>query len=354
MSRLTNISMIDVARRAGVGVGTVSRVINHAPTVRPDTAELVRRAMAGLGYKAPPPDKRRGPRIGASAANRKQTENGVLVILGRRGLRWILDCAPVFSYVLHGIETALGERGQNLLIRQVRDWAGMGEVIAQTDPQGIIYLGDELPGSAADALAERSLVWVMGSPIRSRADHIQPDHSQCGVLAAQWALRNGHRHCAVIGAGVGSQGNTICYRNDAFCWTIGQDGGSVLPLYDLQVILSTPQQNTANEAVLVQLIDQLLAANPRPTALLSQADLLTPTLYRLLTERGVAPQRDIQIITVNNERPYLTALSPQPVIIDLQAETIGRRAVDQLIWRLDPRTQPLMRILIEPLLVEPK
>ncbi len=40
----------DVARHAGVGVGTVSRVLNDSPRVRPDKRARVLEAIAGLGF----------------------------------------------------------------------------------------------------------------------------------------------------------------------------------------------------------------------------------------------------------------------------------------------------------------
>ena len=42
--------IVDVARRAGVSVGSVSRVINEHPTVTPATRERVERAVRELGY----------------------------------------------------------------------------------------------------------------------------------------------------------------------------------------------------------------------------------------------------------------------------------------------------------------
>ena len=40
----------DVARIAGVGIGTVSRVINNHPSVRPSTRERVEAAIEELNY----------------------------------------------------------------------------------------------------------------------------------------------------------------------------------------------------------------------------------------------------------------------------------------------------------------
>jgi LacI family transcriptional regulator len=47
---LEAITIIDVAREAGVSYATVSRVINNKQHVRPDTRERVQRAMTKLGY----------------------------------------------------------------------------------------------------------------------------------------------------------------------------------------------------------------------------------------------------------------------------------------------------------------
>jgi LacI family transcriptional regulator len=44
-------TIIDVAKRAGVSIKTVSRVMNNAENVRPATAERVRQAMAELNYQ---------------------------------------------------------------------------------------------------------------------------------------------------------------------------------------------------------------------------------------------------------------------------------------------------------------
>ena len=55
-------SIVDVAKRAGVSVATVSRVINDFPGVSPRTARQVRTAMKELLYVPAP--IRPGPKPG--------------------------------------------------------------------------------------------------------------------------------------------------------------------------------------------------------------------------------------------------------------------------------------------------
>lgn len=44
------VTIYDVAKHAGVGVGTVSRAINDSPNIRPETKEIVLKAVAELGF----------------------------------------------------------------------------------------------------------------------------------------------------------------------------------------------------------------------------------------------------------------------------------------------------------------
>ena len=46
----TSASVKDVARRAGVSLGTVSNVLNHPDRVRDETRERVQQAIADLGF----------------------------------------------------------------------------------------------------------------------------------------------------------------------------------------------------------------------------------------------------------------------------------------------------------------
>lgn len=46
----TRVTITDVAREAGVALGTVSNALNHPDKVRPDTLKLVNAAIAKLGY----------------------------------------------------------------------------------------------------------------------------------------------------------------------------------------------------------------------------------------------------------------------------------------------------------------
>lgn len=349
---MAQITITDVASAAGVGVGTVSRVINNGQSVRPTTAAKVRQAMAELGYQPPPVGKRRGPRPGTSRRARTTQRSVMLLLCGGQDLKWILSCAPVYAYVVHGIEAALAGEHRNLVVRQTPTWTEVQAVIRQNRMDGAILMGREPQGTTPSQLEKIPAIWVMGRPERFRGDHVFPDHVRIGETAAGYLLRQGHLHCACLGQAEEWAPNAAGVRGASFRWIVEQAGGTVHMLVDSKVTVTGIDRNDVDEQVIGRLLDEMLAAEPRPTALMLQADMFAPAVYRRLLERGIQPQRDITIVTCNNERPYLAALHPSPVVVDLQAETIGRRAVSQLLWRRQHPEETAMRIMIEPTLVE--
>jgi LacI family transcriptional regulator len=200
-------------------------------------------------------------------------------------------------------------------------------------------------------LRQKPAVWVMGSPRQFSGDHVRGDHLAVGALAAHHALAQGHRCCAYLGTEVNTLSYQVGLRGSAFQWQVTEAGGSVLMLVQRDLNIVTAGLNAPNEPLLGQLLDQMLAARPRPTLLMLQADMFAPSVYRHLAERGIRPQRDLAIITCNNERPYLVSLQPAPTVVDLQAQAIGRRAVEQLLWRRDHPDEPPCQVLVQPRLL---
>ncbi len=348
------VSIMDVAKAAGVGVGTVSRVINNRPSVSKAANDAVRRAMALLDYTPPPPGRRRGYRMNRQKPSRSepQIREVIIVLLTNYGIEWILGKAPVFAAVLQGIQSAVEEAGGVLTIRQATTWAQLHGVVKRSKGAPCLMMGEEPPGASPHQLRHAPAVWVMGSAQRFGGDHVQPDHLSLGQMAATHLLARGHRLVAYIGVPI-SPGYHVSFRGAALQWWLRDQGAEVILLVHPEVITLNATTHQANDAVLAELLEHFCALQPRPTALVVQADVLTPHLYSLLLERGVRPMVDVEILTCNRETAYLSHLKPQPVVLDLQAEAIGRRAVAQVLWRASHPNEPAMRVMIEPLLLVP-
>ncbi len=98
----------EVAALAGVGRGTVSRVVNHAPGVKATTRALVERAIVELGYI---------PNHAARALAGSRTDAVALVITDTER-RFFAE--PFFSDIVHAVGAELADNDIQLLLTLVR------------------------------------------------------------------------------------------------------------------------------------------------------------------------------------------------------------------------------------------
>ncbi|MCB1123127.1 MAG: substrate-binding domain-containing protein, partial [Verrucomicrobiae bacterium] len=106
---------------------------------------------------------------------------------------------------------------------------------------------------------------------------------------------------------------------------------------------------------LVPLIDrwEALPEPDRPTAFVVGADSIAVQLYSALQQRGLQVGKDVSVLSFNHEKPLVIGLNPSLTTIDIRAESMGKRAVDQLRWRMDHLDDDTpTKVLIAPRLIE--
>ncbi|MEU1149589.1 LacI family DNA-binding transcriptional regulator [Streptomyces sp. NPDC005863] len=94
----------EVAARAGVGRGTVSRVINGSPRVSEHTRAAVEEAVAELGYV---------PNTAARALAANRTDS-IAVVVPEPEARFFAE--PYFSDIIHGVGQALADTDMQLVL----------------------------------------------------------------------------------------------------------------------------------------------------------------------------------------------------------------------------------------------
>ncbi len=317
-------------------------IINGKPRASQSTIAAVRKAMEEIGYVPRPPEKRPGPRIKPEEKKR----------IGRMALLFMnmssaVIRSPLNTGLLHGVEEALGEEEMSMVMRAVAAGGVLPREVVDGRVDGTIVTGVEAPEDVDSVLRGTPLVQAMGTYC-GIGDSIEPDNEAAGRMAATYLLERGHRRCACI---VELNHPALERRVDVFCGTIAAAGGTAEQAGDARLAVVTADLHEGNRDKLGAAIDALFSADPRPTALFAPADILTPTVYSLLYEREVLPGRDVEIVSCNNEVPILSGLYPRPAVVDIQIETIGRRCVEQLLWRLDHPAEPFARTLVVPRLV---
>lgn len=338
---LSDLSITRVAKLAGVSSSTVSRVINNHPRVAPETAEAVRKAMEELGYA--PSDRRPGPK--PSVRTRTGAANIAFLVLGTNRNR----STPAFEGLVHGVSRATGQHGLSLTFSHSPDPDELPDNLLPERVDGLLLHG-ALPGkSIRDRLKKIPSVWLMGNRRRPEwGDQVMPDGYEVGELAARYLLSRGHKKLAFLNLDAGHW--ALRLYGHAFCTTAGEHCATALE-QDRQ--LSEGYWQRYSMQSVDALVERYMALQERPTGLFVADDMQVAMLQPALQRRGVEVGPDgVEIVSCNNERPYLIGLHPTPAEIDIRAESVGRRGVEQLIWRLEhPQVVERIVTTIEPLLV---
>ena len=134
----------DIAKMAGVGVGTVSRVINNHPSVKEETKNNILNIIEKVNYK---PNK--------LARDLKRKKNNVIGILITGYPN------PFFDEVIGGIDSILKKENFTSLIHytELQDFQVAVSTLIDYDVKGIIYLG----GKSKDNLEGINIPLVLAS-----------------------------------------------------------------------------------------------------------------------------------------------------------------------------------------------
>ena len=179
------VTISDVAHRAGVGIGTVSRVLNNSPQVSEGTRQKILAAMEALDY-VPNPLARR------LSLGKTLTIGAVAPFFTR----------PSFVERLQGVEAALSDTEYDLLVYNVetprkRDRC-LKEIPRSRRVDGVLIVA--FPPSDEDierfAAAKLPVVLINDSP--TSLSRVMVDDVKGGYIATRHLLELGHRQVAYI------------------------------------------------------------------------------------------------------------------------------------------------------------
>lgn len=213
-------TIIDVARKAGVSKSTVSLVLQNSPQVRAETRELVRKAMAEIGYF-----------YNRAAANLRMANAGLigLVINDLRN--------PFFTEFATSLQMALSARGYAAVVANTdEDPALQAQVVAAMIEHGVSALiispayGEETATFNAIARASIPAMQVLRN-VESRTDifpFAAPDYVGGSRLATEHLLRIGAKRVAFVG---GLDGRAVTReRMSGYCSSLEDAGVEPLVL----------------------------------------------------------------------------------------------------------------------------
>ncbi|WP_418961291.1 LacI family DNA-binding transcriptional regulator [Streptomyces tritici] len=315
--------MKDVAARAGVGLKTVSRVVNGEPGVTPDTERRVQEAIDSLGFRRN--DSARVLRKGRTASVGLVLEDLADPFYGPLS-RAVEEAARSHGALLiNGSSAEDPDRERELALALcARRVDGLIVIPAGSDHR---YLEPEIRAGVATVFVDRPAGGI-------RADAVLSDSFGGAREGVAHLIAHGHRRIGFVGDR--PHIHTATERLRGYRAAMEEAG---LPVDEAWVALGPTDPGHVRSAVTGML------SGPTPvTALFAGNNRVTVTAVRLLAERP-AP-----VALVGFDDIELADLLGITVVAQ-DAAALGRTAAERLFRRLDGAEEPPARIVLTPTLI---
>lgn len=349
-------SIVEVAKVAGVSHTTVSRFLNKSGKVNRETAKKISEAMKKIGYVPKPPYLRRGPAINS---HRGFVTGNIAFLTVSENLR-VLSTSPFLIDLIHGIEETSSEYGLSMFQAVLSPNRPLPRIIARGDVDGLIVFPGltGVPGEYIESITKYKIIFVLSGKDRDfLGDRVMCNHEHIGKIAGEYMIGRGHKNVVYfdVQGGTNYDPELFLGRWNRFSSLCKQAG---IHTRRIETQLSSEEtlfDNRKVNNVLSRAVDQIFSEgeDTRPTGIFVVFDSLTAGLYPVLYSKGIRIGKDVDIISCNNESQLLAGLNPRPATIDLQSEIIGRKAVECLCWRIKhPEDETHITMEIPPKLVE--
>jgi LacI family transcriptional regulator len=326
------VSIRDVARHAGVSVGTVSNVLNRPDLVSEARQRSVLSAIAELGF----------------------VPNGTARTLRRGHARTIglvvLDVAnPFFTDVARGVEDAASEAGLAVILcNSDEDLAKEERYLALLEEQRVqgVLLTPAGGGAARlSRLLEQRIRVVLLDQRAPRRElcSVSVDDRLGGRLAVEHLIERGHRRIAFVGGP-----RTLRQVVDRHTGAAEALASAALPASAL-VDIDTPTLNVAGGRDAAARILGM-PARSRVTAVFCANDLLALGMLQALTRQRVAVPDEIAIVGYDDIEFASAAAVPLSSVRQPRA-LLGRAAAQLLIEEVQQARHRHRQVVFKPELV---
>ena len=317
-------TVVEVARRAGVSIASVSRVLNGIPA-RPETEERVRTAVAELGYR---PDA-----------------TGRSLKLGRTlQIAFAVDALdnPVYAEMMRGVEAGLGGSGARLLVsstgHEVADLLAVVDSLSRGYADGLIISPlRRTPELTAALVGAPVPVVVIGDLGNAPLDTVRTDSRQGVRLAYEHLRSTGRSRVAFVNGPVDTAPGRA--RDTGFrTVSRGDEAGPMVEVADFTV--AEGEQAWSRLRGSGETFDAVLAAN----------DLLALGVMRGALTDGVRIPEQVAVTGID-DIAFARIFAPALTSVSLGAYERGRLAASLLLDRMASPASPLQTVTVPPRLV---
>ena len=318
----SKVTIVEVAEKAGVSLGTVSRVLNNDIHVAPETRERVLAVTQELGYVA--------NRQARGLKGRKTNVIGVLV--PDLGTGYIGE-------IMHGIDTELALTQLDLMLftthRTAVKEANYVANMVQGMVDGLLLVLPRNPTDYVSTLTRRNFPFVLidhqgtGNPCPS----VGATNWQGAYNATEYLIKLGHTRIGFITGAMdlGAANDRLDgYKSALRLHHLSEDPGLIFEGTFFQ------PDGYAGAAT-------LLALKEPPTAIFASNDVMAMGAMDAIRTRGLRVPEDISVIGFDNI-PQAALIHPALTTVHQPLEQMGRIATQMLLDMLKNPEKEIGRI----------
>lgn len=326
------VTIVDIARYAGVSKSTVSRVLNADPHVSAGARERVREAMKALDFK---------PNAAARSLVLKKSNSFSMIVQDIRN--------PYYSHASWIAEHFFHQNGYDLVIHNADNDPRMEQEILESiqyrGVDGVLSIG-----------GSRKVTNVLDFHLRVKLPLVLVDREvpECGIPTINLDNRLGGRLAAEYLLGLGHQ--AIAFATSEFTGPEQQRGEGFLDLirqlgleFPADYLISQSEE-LWSEGRCPQLAE-LIEKGRTPTAVFASNDVKALQVIRVLKEHGLRVPADVSVVGYD-DTPLVSIVVPALTTVhqpfENMVETGARLLLDMARGKVVEATQQLF----EPWLVE--
>ena len=304
------VTIMDVAKEAGVSVATVSRVLNNSEKVRPKTVAQVRGAIERLQYV---------PNM--SARNLRRNESRVVIALARNFTN------PFYAHVLSGITDVAREAGYTVMSCKNSGDPEQSltycQMLENHQVDGIILLNYTEVDEWIDPYAGKyPIVQCCEFHPGLNVPRVVVDHFDTGYKSTSYLLSLGHKRIGYMGAN--NTHSSAKYRYEGYCAALKEHGIDQEARYIVKADGDYTFESGKRAAV------TLLSQKEKPTAVFCNSDILALATILTATEMGLQVPGDLSVMGCDDV-DYTTMMHPFLTTVRLPCYDLGRTAMKQLL-----------------------
>ena len=307
---MKNYTIKDIAKRAGVGTTTVSRVLNNHPYVSEEKRDKVLQAIEDLNYR---PNK--------NAKWLRESSSGIVGFLTDE-----VATTPFAVDIIRGAQEAASERDYVLMVmntgKDMQDAEAAVEFLLERQVAGIVYAAMfhqevQLPDNIYQTPTALANCFVDDDSLPAAV----PDEFVGGYRATKRLLKAGHRRIALLNV-----------FPDTIPAAVGRLAGYKAALAEHDIAFDATLIDTGwdTSQEVFTTTQQMLQMSNRPTGFFAGNDRIAMGIFVAIKDMGLRIPEDVGVVGFDNQESVARYLIPALTTIQLPHYEMGRWAFDRL------------------------